>query len=80
MYRYDNPQTAAIMSIGMNALRKALPSIEFEVFITNIKKDDFDYTEWRKAHLWQSLTVGEILDNASQNTKDYKPPQSFEII
>jgi hypothetical protein len=80
MNRYDSPQTAAIMSIGMNALRRALPSIELEVFITNLKNEDFDYTEWRQEHLWTGLSADEILYRAAANTASYNPPDGVEIL
>jgi hypothetical protein len=80
MRKYDSPQTAAIMSVGMNALRRALPSIEFEVFITNLKNDDYDYTEWRRDHLWCDMSANEILESAANDTRSYTPVQGVITI
>jgi hypothetical protein len=80
MYRYENPQTAAIMSTGMKALAKALPSIELEVFITNLKNNRFDYTEWRRDNVWTHMTTDEILETAAKNTENYTPSAGTQII
>jgi hypothetical protein len=67
MTNYSDPQTAAIMSVGMKALRKALGSLEVELFLVNIKQEQFDYTEWRQDNLWVGATADEILEQAAAN-------------
>ena len=67
MYKYDNPQTAAIISIGMKALRKALGTIDTELFLVTVKNERFDYTEWRRDNLWVGMTAEEIFDQAAAN-------------
>jgi hypothetical protein len=67
MYRYDNPQTAAVMSIGMKALRKALGTLDTELFLITVKQEPFDYTEWRRDNLWVGMSADEILTQAAEN-------------
>lgn len=37
-----------IMSEGYECLRQKLDPVEFAVFISTIKSEKFDYTEWRR--------------------------------
>jgi hypothetical protein len=80
MNRYEDPQTAAVMSVGMSALRKALPPLELEVFLFKLKTDDFDYTEWRRDNLWVGMTAKEIMQQASEDTKGYVPPKGAIVL
>jgi hypothetical protein len=67
MYNYDNPQTAAIISIGMKASRETLGVLDAELFLVTVKQQKFDYTEWRRDNLWIGLTAEEIFDRAAAN-------------
>ena len=40
---------------GFNAIFKSLDLVEAERFVVLLKRDDFDYTEWRK-DLWESYS------------------------
>jgi len=42
--------TAVIMQDGMNYLVSKLGAYETEVFIWNLLKEQFDYTEWQKKY------------------------------
>jgi hypothetical protein len=75
MYKQQNPQTAAIMSIGMKALEKALGTLDAELFLVMIKQGEFDYTEWRRENLWPGLTSDEIMARAANNF----PQNSFGL-
>ncbi|MDR1894412.1 MAG: hypothetical protein LBQ61_06955 [Spirochaetales bacterium] len=44
---------------AMDVLIKALGEIDAERFISIIKSDNFDYTEWRRK-LWKDKTIDEI--------------------
>lgn len=44
---------------GFEALFEKLDLVEAERFIALIKRENFDYTEWRK-NLWEDLTVEEL--------------------
>jgi hypothetical protein len=49
---------------AMDALLAALGSVDAERFICMIKRDTFDYTEWRR-DLWKDKTIDEIYDEAA---------------
>ena len=55
---------------GFKALFEKLDIVEAERFIALIKREDFDYTEWRK-YLWEDMTVEELSSKAMgyQKTK-----------
>ena len=72
-------QTTAIMSAGMKLLRETLGTVEAEIFITNIKTQGFDYTEWRK-NLWEDITIKELLQRAVQAEEKYGIPKGVEIL
>ena len=44
---------------AMAALIKALGTVDAERFISMVKRDTFDYTEWQST-LWEDMTVDEI--------------------
>ena len=52
-----------IRTEGMKALREKLGILEAEKFITLIRKEPFDYTEWQK-NLWADKTVDELFNAA----------------
>ena len=72
-------QTTAIMSAGMKLLRETLGIVEAEIFITNIKAQGFDYTEWRE-NLWEDITLRELLERAVQAEEKYGVPKGIEIL
>ncbi len=54
-----------IRSEGMKVLREKLGLVEAEKFITLIRRDNFNYTEWQK-DLWKDKSVDEVFDAAKQ--------------
>jgi len=44
---------------AMNALIIALGAVDAERFISMVKRDTFDYTEWQQK-LWDGLSIEEI--------------------
>jgi len=44
---------------AMNVLIAALGAIDAERFISMVKRDTFDYTEWQK-NLWMDKSIEEI--------------------
>ena len=42
--------TAVIMSEGINCLLNHLGSVETEIFISNLLREPFDYTEWQREY------------------------------
>jgi len=61
----------ALRSEAMKILTKNLGKVDAERFISSIKKDQFDYTEWRK-DLWKDKTIEEIHELAGQYEKRHK--------
>jgi hypothetical protein len=62
----------AIMSAGMRCLVEKLGVVEAETFISVIKDSSFDYTEWRRDHLWQGMSLDEIFKLAAKREKTKK--------
>ena len=44
----NNYNTNVVMSEAMDCLLKNLGVVKTEIFISNILREPFDYTEWRK--------------------------------
>ena len=78
----DNMQTSAIMTAGMRVLRETLGLIETEIFITNIKQERFDYTEWRRDNLFEDVTPNELMKNAVEFMREHPEliPPNAQII
>ena len=75
----ENVQTSAIMSAGMKVLRETLGVIEAEIFITNINRNQSDYTKWRE-NLWEDLTLHELLERAAKAEEKYGVPKDVQIV
>ncbi|MCL2055404.1 MAG: hypothetical protein FWG90_13365 [Oscillospiraceae bacterium] len=75
----ESVQTSAIMSAGMKVLRETLGVIEAEIFITNINRNQSDYTKWRE-NLWENLTLRELLERAAKAEEKYGVPKGVQII
>ena len=69
MTMINNAATSAIMSTGMRCLVEKLGIVEAEMFISAIRENSFDYTEWRRDHLWQGMTLDEIFKLAEEREK-----------
>ncbi len=50
---------------GFQALFEKLDILEVERFIVLIKRDSFDYTEWRK-NLWEDLSIDDLSKRAME--------------
>ncbi len=46
-----------------NLLTSAMDILEIERFIMLVKRDNFDYSEWRK-DLWENLSIEELTEKA----------------
>ena len=51
---------------AMNALLENLGSVDAERFISMVKRDTFDYTEWQKK-LWEGKSIEEIHKMATEH-------------
>ena len=49
---------------GCEALAKALGDVDAERFIMLMNRGAGDYTEWRKTHLYQNLSLEELAEEA----------------
>ncbi|HPS57935.1 MAG TPA: hypothetical protein PK514_07490 [Spirochaetota bacterium] len=56
---------------GFEALFAKLDLVEAERFIALIKRENFDYTEWRK-NLWENMTVEELSAKAMSHYRNKK--------
>ena len=65
----SNVATSAIMSAGMKCLKEKIGVVEAEIFISVIKENDFDYTEWRKDNLFVGMSLEEICKKAAKYEK-----------
>jgi len=72
MFSQNNPMVAAIISAGMKCLRDTLGTFETEVFISNIKQETFDYTEWRQSQPWMDISHEDMLERLSASDQKYK--------
>jgi len=51
---------------GFKAIFEKLDIVEAERFIALIRRDNFDYTEWRK-NLWENLSIEELSAKAMES-------------
>ena len=59
---------AAIRLEAMDALIAILGSVDAERFISMVKRDTFDYTEWQR-NLWSNKSIEEIHILATEHEK-----------
>lgn len=55
----------------MEALLKELGDVDAEIFIRNLIREPFDYTEWQKK-LWIDKSVQELSTRADEAVKEHK--------
>lgn len=60
---------AEIRQKGMEVLLKELGDVEAEIFIKNLIREPFDYTEWQKK-LWIDKSVQEISNEAENAVQE----------
>ena len=56
---------------GFKAIFENLDIVEAERFIALIRRDNFDYTEWRK-NLWENLSIEELSAKAMEHHQQKK--------
>ena len=64
---------SALRYEAMDTLTRTLGMVDAERFISMVKRDTFDYTEWRR-DLWNDMTIEEIYTEAAKysETQTYK--------
>ena len=61
-----------IMSEGVDCLLEKLGILETEIFISNLlRKKPFDYTEWRRDHLFPGMSPNELNRQAAQYAREH---------
>ena len=55
---------SALRYEAMDVLVQALGMVDAERFISMVKRDTFDYTEWRRG-MWNDMTIDDIYAEAS---------------
>jgi hypothetical protein len=59
----------------MRCLKEKLGVIETEIFVSTLKEDNFDYTEWRRDNLWPDMGIKEILAKAAEYERAHPRPK-----
>jgi hypothetical protein len=70
-----------IISEGVKLLTEKLGSVETEFFIFALKRDLFDYTQWRKEYFENAYGDGDAsqLDNFLNSAAGHFPQSSFGL-
>ena len=58
---------SALRYEAMDTLSRTLGLVDAERFISMVKRDTFDYTEWRRG-LWNDMTIEEIYTEAAAHS------------
>ncbi|GHV82256.1 hypothetical protein AGMMS49991_08140 [Spirochaetia bacterium] len=62
--------TQVIMKDGIECLLKTIGALETEIFISNLLKESFDYTEWQRDY-FADTGMDEFLEKAAQYDRDH---------
>jgi hypothetical protein len=62
--------TAVIMQEGMNCLLEKLGAYETEVFVWNLIKEPFDYTEWQKEY-FKNISLEDFNKKAAEYDRQH---------
>jgi ligand-binding SRPBCC domain-containing protein len=61
--------SVALLDRGMRCLNNELGILDAERFVTLLLREPFDYTEWRREHLFVDMSLDEIIDEADKYCK-----------
>ena len=62
--------SVALLDRGIRCLNNELGIVDAERFVALLLKEPFDYTEWRKEHLFDGMSIDEIIDEADKYCKN----------
>jgi len=62
--------SAVLLDRGIRCLNNELGILDAERFVALLLKESFDYTEWRKDHLFVGMSIDEIIDEADKYCKN----------
>jgi hypothetical protein len=71
----SNTRTNAIYEAGMAKLQEIFDTFELQDFISIIRNNHFDYTEWRRDNLFPGMTVEEISNAAAEYERIHGAPK-----
>ena len=60
---------------AMDVLLATLGPVDAERFISMVKRDIFDYTEWRRDQ-WNDMTIDEIFEKATEHERNAREARS----
>ncbi|MDR3244601.1 MAG: hypothetical protein LBT79_07610 [Elusimicrobiota bacterium] len=63
--------TAVIMKEGIECLLERMGSFETEIFISNILKEPFNYTQWQKKY-FERFSIEELNKMAVQQCQEHR--------
>jgi ligand-binding SRPBCC domain-containing protein len=64
--------SVALLDRGMRCLSNELGILDTERFVAFLLREPFDYTEWRREHLFVDMSLDEIIDEADKYCKNLK--------
>jgi len=64
-----------IMNEAISCLLEKLGPLETEVFISNLLREPFDYTQWQRDHLFQGTSLHELNSKAAEYVKEHYEPK-----
>lgn len=71
---------AVIMSDITDCILKNFGALEYEIFISTILSDRFDYTEWQREH-FSGMSIEELNEKAAAYARDnHTPAPGVKII
>jgi hypothetical protein len=59
------------MNEGMNYLVEKLGALETGIFISQLLREPFDYTKWRRDNLYNDLTLYELNKKAADYAREH---------
>ena len=59
---------SALRYEAMNVLMQKFGTVDAERFISMVKRDTFDYTEWRRS-MWNDMSIEEVYAEAAAQEK-----------
>ena len=64
-----------IKSEALTCLLEKLGPLETEIFISNLLRESFDYTQWQRDHLFQEMSLHELNSKAAQYVQQHYVPK-----
>ena len=62
---------SALRYEAMDALMRTLGIVDAERFVSMMKRDTFDYTEWRRSQ-WNDMSIDEIFTAAKRHAEGFQ--------